>query len=69
MQATTGSLTLLNAHTAEPQVYWNGAKVEGIKAINVINSAGTSKVVLTLPEDPVLAEMQAAGIIIKRSAV
>lgn len=67
MQTTTGSLTILNAHT-EPQVFWNGVKVEGITAISVTNSSTTQRVVLTLPEDPTLAEMQAAGITIKRSA-
>jgi hypothetical protein len=69
MQTTTGSLTLLNAHTEAPQVFWNGIKVEGIKAISVTNfSGGVNRVTLTLPEDPILAEMQAAGITIKRSA-
>jgi hypothetical protein len=68
MQTVSGSLTLLNAHTDAPQVYWNGAKVEGITAIAIANSGGMHRVVLTLPEDPILAEMQAAGITIKRSA-
>ena len=68
MQTTTGSLTILNAHESTPSVFWNGVKVEGITAINVLNGAGVKRVVLTLPEDPLLAEMQAAGITIKRSA-
>jgi hypothetical protein len=69
MQTTTGSLTLLNAHTDTPQVFWNGIKIEGVKAINIANETAAKRVSLTLAEDPVLAEMQAAGIIIKRSAV
>lgn len=67
MQTTTGSLTILNAHEDAPSVFWNGVKVEGITAIAIANGAGMHRVVLTLPEDHVLAEMQAAGIIVKRS--
>lgn len=67
MQTTTGSLTILNAHEDAPSVFWNGIKIEGITGINVTNAEGVKRVVLTLPEDPILAEMQAAGITIKRS--
>ncbi len=65
MQTAQGQLTILNAHTPEPQVFWNGAQVLNIKGLVVANG----KVTLTLPEDPVLAEMKAAGIVIKREAV
>jgi hypothetical protein len=65
MQISQGQLTILNAHTLEPQVFWNGLQVQNVKAIAVING----KVSLTLPEDPVLAEMKAAGIVIKREVV
>jgi hypothetical protein len=68
-QVAQGSLTILNAHEATPTVFWNGIKLEGITAINIANGGGMSRVVLTLQEDPILAEMQAAGITIKRSAV
>ena len=67
MKTTTSSLTILNAHEDAPSVFWNGVKVEGITAINILNGGGLHRVVLTLPEDPILAEMQAAGIAIKRS--
>lgn len=69
IQATQGSLVMVGLNTPEAQVFWNGVKVEGIKGIAVANGAGLSRVTLTLPEDPILAEMQAAGIVIKRSAV
>lgn len=69
MIQVTGSLTILNAHEDAPSVFWNGVKVEGITGISVSNGAGTKRVILTLPEDPVFAEMQAAGIVIKRSTV
>jgi len=65
MQTAHGQLTILNAHTPEPQVFWNGDQVPNIKALAVYNG----KVTLTLPEDPVLAEMKAAGIVIKRESV
>ena len=65
MQTAQGQLTILNAHTPEPTVFWNGTKVPNIKGLAVANG----KVTLTLPEDPVLAEMKAAGIVIKREAV
>ena len=69
MQTTTGSLTILNAHEPVPSVYWNGVKVEGISAINVVNGIDLHRVILTLTEDPILAEMQAAGIIVRRSTI
>jgi len=65
MQTAQGQLIILNAHTPEPQLFWNGAQVLNIKALAVYNG----KVTLTLPEDPVLAEMKAAGIVIKRESV
>jgi len=65
LQVSQGQLTILNAHTLEPQVYWNGSQVPNVKALVVSNG----KVTLSLPEDPILAEMKAAGIVIKREAV
>lgn len=64
VQAVTGSLTILNAHTG-PQVYWNGELVPHI-GLRVESDGTTNKVTLKVAEDPVLAEMQAAGIVIKR---
>ena len=69
MQVTTGQLTILNAHTGTPGVYWNGAQVPNIKAISTSFDGTTGRVTITVPEDPVLAEMKAAGIVIKREAV
>ena len=45
MQTAQGQLTILNAHTPEPTVFWNGAKVPNIKGLAVANG----KVTLTLP--------------------
>lgn len=68
VQAISGALTILNAHTESPGVYWNGVKVEGVKALTVDNSTGHHRVVLTLTEDPSIVEMQAAGILVRRKA-
>lgn len=64
--ATQGALTILNAHTESPTVYWNGVKVDGVKALTVNSLVGQHRVVLTLTEDPSIVEMQAAGILIRR---
>lgn len=69
MQTITGSLTILNAHTPEPKVYWNGVVVPGITAMQISTDQGATRVVLSVVEDPVLAEMKAAGVVIKRGAV
>lgn len=68
-QITQGSLTMVGVHTDTPTVYWNGVKVEGLTHIKVENGGGLSRVVLTLPENPMFVEMQNAGIIIRRSNV
>ena len=58
-----GSLTILNAHTDAPSVYWNGSLVLGITDIKVVNNVVT----LTLPDAPAVTEMKLAGVVIKRS--
>lgn len=65
MQATQGSLTILNAHTAEPSVFWNGQQVPVVGFI-INNDGGAARIVMKVKEDPVLAQMQAAGIVIRR---
>jgi len=65
MNTTQSQLTLLNPHTSTPAVYWNGVQILDVIKINVAGG----KVTLTLPEDPILAEMAGAGIVIKREAV
>ena len=62
MQTTQGSLVIVGANTPDARVYWNGQEV-----INTGFSVSfDGRVVLKVAEDPVLAEMQAAGIVIKR---
>lgn len=63
MNTAQGNLTILNAHTNAPMIYWNGSQVSPVTALRVVNGAVT----LTVPEDPVLAEMIAAGVKIVRA--
>jgi hypothetical protein len=63
MITSQGSLTIINAHTPEHQVYWNG---QSVAHTALVVDTERNRVVLTVAEDPVLAEMAAAGIIIRR---
>ena len=65
MEAVQGSLTILNPHAPTPQVFWNGQLVNVI-GVTVVNDGVTGKVTIKVPEDTVLAEMQAAGIKVVR---
>lgn len=62
MQTTQADLVITGAHTAQPGVFWKGQPVANIAGLKVINGIVT----LTVPEDPVLAEMAANGIKIVR---
>jgi hypothetical protein len=65
-QVSQGSLTIVNPHTREPSVFWNGALVPGVKAIGVDWDNDESRVKLRVSvADPVHAEMRAAGINVK----
>lgn len=68
MQAAQGSLTLLNAHTREPHVFWNGIRVEGIVRLHVHNDEDESRVKLFVlgGDDAVIASMLAAGVNVRR---
>lgn len=57
---------MIGLNTPDPKVFWNGAPVNGIKNISVTNNALGQRVTLTFDEDPQLAEMAAAGIVIRR---
>lgn len=67
MQATQGSLVMIGLNTDAPQVFWNGTPVPGVVGIVVDNDSDSQRVVLKVQEDPILAEMIAAGVVIKRS--
>lgn len=64
MNTTQGSLVIVGANTTTPQVFFNGAQVEGVKTITVANNATVQRVVIGM-EEP-LQELVDAGITIKR---
>lgn len=68
MQIAHGSLTILNAHTLTPEVYWNGAQVAGVKRIHIHSDEDESRVKLVVSgiQDQVYAEMIVAGINVKK---
>lgn len=66
MEVTQTSLVITGANTTDMKVYWNGAEVSGLKYVQVTNDMKTPKVILTVAEDPTLAELQSAGIQIRR---
>jgi hypothetical protein len=64
MQTAQTDLTITGANTLTPSVYWKGQPVTQVSSLRVLNGVVT----LILPEDPLLAEMAAAGIKIVRIA-
>lgn len=66
MNIMQSSLVMVGLNTTEPKVFWNGQEVPGIVGITASNTGTTPRVVLNIAEDPLLAEMQAAGVIIRR---
>ena len=65
METAQGSLVIIGANTADCQVFWNGAIVPN-KGVTVENTLDIHKVVIKVKEDPSVAEMQSAGITIRR---
>lgn len=61
MQTIQTDLIITGAHTPKPEVFWKGTPIP-ITNIRVVNNVVT----LTLPEDPLVAEMVANGIKIVR---
>lgn len=63
MNTVQADLVITGAHTPAPLIYWKGQQVQPVTGLKVINGVVT----LTIPEDPMLAEMVAAGIKIVRA--
>lgn len=61
MNITQSSLVIVGANTPDRKVFWNGQEVSGISELNVSNDAERQRVVITVAEDPLLAEMKAAS--------
>ena len=62
MNTVQADLVITGAHTPTPSIYWKGQPVQPVTGLKVV--AGV--VTLTIPEDPLLAEMAANGIKIVR---
>ena len=63
---------MVGVHTPNPQVFWNGVEVLGIISIKAECEDGEQRVKLKTfdaAQDAILAEMRAAGIIIKEIGV
>jgi hypothetical protein len=65
MQSAQGSLTIINPHTSNPQVFWNGIKVEGVQRVRVLSDDDDNRVRIVMTANTVAAEMRAAGINVK----
>ena len=67
MNTIQGSLTIINPHAPDAKVFWNGQEVS-VTGISIQNDdVAKSLVTLTVAEDPILAELKAAGIRIVRA--
>lgn len=70
MQATQGSLTLVNTHTDAPQVFWNGKQVDGVLRVHVHNDEDEHRVKLVVlgADEEAIASMIAGGVHVRRAA-
>lgn len=66
MEIVQSDLVIIGANTTNAQVFFKGTQVPNIAAISVLADSNVGRVTLTIPEDPMLAELKAAGVIIKR---
>ena len=65
MNTIQSNLVIVGANTPECKVFWNGKEVQHA-GISIDNNSTRRRVILSVQEDPVLAEMQAAGVIVRR---
>lgn len=69
LQTAQGSLTMVGLNTANPDIFWNGAKIQGITSIRTDWEDGEKRVRLKLGgviSAELEAEMVASGITIKK---
>lgn len=65
MQAVIGQLTILNAHTPQIQVFWDGAPVS-VHSLRIDWEDGEQRVRIKVPANELVHDaMSTAGIIIK----
>lgn len=67
MQAVQGSLVIVGANTQDAKVFWNGAEVDNV-GFKITNKDGKQSVTLFVKENPLYAELRAAGITVKETA-
>lgn len=67
MQTTQGSLVMVGLNTDTPEVFFNGAKINGVLSIAVDSRLATNKVTLKVVEDPQIADLLAAGVAVRRA--
>lgn len=72
IQSPKGSLTILDAHTSAPKVYWNGVQIAGLVKLRVFDSTRDDeagevrlRVLKGLNATEILVAMRDAGIIVK----
>lgn len=66
MNVSQGDLVIIGLHTDTPQVVWKGQTLTNVTAIRAVNDGLTKTLSITISEDPLVAELKAAGIIVKR---
>ncbi|HRC96260.1 MAG TPA: hypothetical protein PK317_05635 [Coprothermobacter proteolyticus] len=66
MNVSQGDLVIIGLHTNTPQVIWKGQTLPNVTAIRAVNDELTRTLSITISEDPLVAELKAAGIIVKR---
>lgn len=71
MKTAQGNLVVLNAHTQQPEVFWNGQKIDGVERIhiNADEDGGVVKLVVVGDQDQLYSEMVASGVTVKKGRV
>lgn len=66
MQVVQGSLMVLNPHAVDPQVYWNGVRIDGVKRLDIQAHPVRARVMMVLenPPEELVVELRDAGIMV-----
>lgn len=66
IESVPGSLVMVDLNTPSPSVYWKGQKLEQLSGVRVVDGK-VSLTVTPTPLDLLYAELEAAGIKIKKT--
>jgi len=71
MISAQGSLTILNANTGAPQVYWNGVLLTDVKRVHLHSDEDENRVKIVVAsgigeQEHLYAEMLISGIIVRK---